>query len=97
MADVTESLRGAIVHLSSDEAVVMLALLSRWMNDTDKAAPSGACFESSSECAVLHELFASLERQLMLTDSDYARTVEGARERLSGYWEGTSLRPTIGR
>lgn len=96
MTDASERLNGAIVRFSSDEAIVLFELLSRWTNDRAREAPSDTCFVSSSECAVLHGLLSNLERELVvLFDTDYANTVAGARERLSPYWDGRSLRPVI--
>jgi hypothetical protein len=98
MMDESDNLNGAIVHLSSDEAVVLFELLSRWTHDSRDETPNRACFVSSGECAALHGLLENLKGQLSeLSGTDYPGMVEGARERLSHYWEGLSLRPIIVR
>jgi hypothetical protein len=57
------------------------------------AAPSGDCFESPAECAVLHNILATLEKQLAAPfRADYPDLVERARARLAQHWHGTTLR-----
>lgn len=55
----------AEIHLDSNEAIVLLALLSRWCDQKTVHSPSSMCFESTAECAALLDLLARLERQLV--------------------------------
>lgn len=91
MTDATDD---AQVHLSSDEAIVLFELLSRWLEDDDAARPGSDCFASPAECAVLCGVLATLETQLVAPfRDDYSETLEKARERLAQGWDGTTLRP----
>ena len=81
------------VRLSSEEAVVLFELLSRWCNDNNRPTPDGACFEDRSECAVLHGVLSALETQLVAPlRSDYRQIVSRSRELLAERWDGSDLR-----
>ena len=81
------------VSLAPEEALVLFDLLSRWTDDKDAATPSSDCFESPAECAVLHNVLATLEKRLAAPfRADYAELVESARARMAQGWEGTTLR-----
>jgi hypothetical protein len=83
----------ARISLSPDEAVVLFDLLSRWTDEKDAPTPSSDCFESPAECAVLHNVLASLETQLAAPfRAEYADLVERARARLAQEWQGATLR-----
>ena len=89
----TDSAHQAQIHLSSDEAIVLFELLSRWTDDKGAATPGRGCFESRAECAVLHGILAHLEKQLVAPfREDYPETVDGARARLAQGWDGATLR-----
>ena len=80
------------VVLGGDEAIVLYDLLSRWI-DGEGATPDDSCFEDASECAVLHELLARLEKDLAAPfEPDYLEIVAQARARLAARWDGKNLR-----
>ncbi|MQB40486.1 hypothetical protein [Rhizobium sp. ICMP 5592] len=86
---------GAEIHLSPDEAVVLFELLSRWCDSKAIHAhsPDSKCFESTAECAVLHNVLASLEKQLVAPfEEDYNQMVEEARRRLADLWNHLTLK-----
>lgn len=92
MTDTPETEDVAVVHLSSDEAVVLFELLSRWSSADEGPAPAKDCFESTAECAVLHSVLADLERQLGAPfKTDYEEIVKEARQRLAPGWTYPTL------
>ena len=75
----------AELHLSEDEAIVLFDLLSRWSEAGHKLLPDA--FESPAERAVLDQLLAHLEKQLVVPfKPEYREIVEGARRRLVERW-----------
>lgn len=81
------------VNLTSDEALVLFDLLSRWSHADSAPTPNAACFESTAECAALHALLADLEKQLTEPfELNYPDLVKIARSRLSQSWDGATLR-----
>ncbi|MDH7796626.1 hypothetical protein QBC99_002689 [Beijerinckia sp. GAS462] len=72
---------------------MLFELLSRWCDPKATHTPSGRCFESTAECAVLQGLRADLEKQLVAPfQDDYNQIVEDARSRLVGLWDYPTLK-----
>lgn len=89
----SEKAPDVVIRLTRDEAVILFDLLARWTTDRAGATPPADCFESPSECAVLHGVLCGLEAQLPEPLSpDHERTLAEARQRLAGGWNGTTLR-----
>jgi hypothetical protein len=89
----SDTARDAQIGLSSDEAIVLFDLLSRWIDESNAPTPGSDCFAGPAECVVLHGLLASLEKQLVAPFSaDYAEAVERAHARLGRGWFGKTLR-----
>jgi hypothetical protein len=88
-----EETKEIAVRLTSEEAVVLFELLSRWTATDNHDTPSSTCFEDRSECAVLHGLLCDLESLLVaqLRD-DYEQILSRAREQLAPRWDGANLR-----
>ncbi|KAA6487780.1 hypothetical protein G6K93_23630 [Agrobacterium rhizogenes] len=85
----------AEIHLSADEAIVLFELLSRWCGSKaiHTPTPDSKCFESTAECAVLHGVLASLEKQLVAPfKEDYHQIVKEARRRLVDLWDYPTLK-----
>ncbi len=78
MTDLPPAEDVALVRLSSDEAVVLFELLSRWSDAREGSTPSGECFRSDAEMAVLNNILADLEGQLAAPfRSNYAEILKG--------------------
>lgn len=81
------------IELNEDEALVLFALLSRWIDDPEAPTPGPAHFKSPGECAALQGLLCELERKLSAPlQKDFARRLAAARERLATHWDGETLR-----
>ncbi|NTA40094.1 hypothetical protein G6M20_23910 [Agrobacterium salinitolerans] len=84
---------GARIHLSPDEAVILFELLARWCGDSGASTPEASCFESTAESAVLHNILAGLESQLVAPfQEDYVKLLNEARRRFEGFWHYPTLR-----
>jgi hypothetical protein len=81
------------MRLDWNEALVLHALLARWIDGRRAPTPASALFESSAECPVLHNLLCDLEAVLDAPlRPDYAQSLEAARETLAARWSGRTLR-----
>ena len=88
MTDRADADASTFLALSIDEAIVLFELLSRWSDGKAGRAPSSECFESTAERAVLNDILAKLERQLVLPFSaNWDEMLRGARERLEPLWD----------
>lgn len=76
------------INLDSNEAAVLLELLSRWSESKVQAIPDHACFESTAECAVLNNVLYRLEEQLVALFKPDCSNVLG-RNALAFQWGGT--------
>lgn len=86
--DPSPSEDNAEIRLDSNEAIVLLALLSRWCDQKTVHSPSSMCFE----CAALLDLLAKLERQLVAPfKRDYDEILKHARSHLAERWNCRTL------
>ncbi len=93
MTDTPDAERVALIRLSSDQAIVFFDLLTRWSDAKEGSTPSRECFESTAECAVLNNVRAGLERQLVAPfKNSYDDVVRDARSRLALRWDYPTLR-----
>jgi len=84
---------GARIHLSPDEAIILFDLLARWCGDSLASTPEASCFQSTAEGAVLHNILAGLESQLVAPlGQDYVELLNEARRRFEGLWSYPTLR-----
>ncbi len=68
---------GARIDLSPDEAVILFDLLARLCEDSGASTPEASCFESTAEIAVLHNILAGLESQLVASvEQDYIKLLK---------------------
>lgn len=82
----------AEIHLGSSEAIVLFELLTRWCDQKTIHSPGSLCFESTAECAVLIDLLAKLERQLVAPfKRDYDAILKHARDQLAPRWNHPTL------
>jgi hypothetical protein len=82
----------AEIHLGANEAIVLFELLSRWCDQKTVHSPNSLCFESTAECAVLLDLLAKLERQLVAPfKNDYEAILKHARDQLADRWNYRTL------
>lgn len=80
------------VVLEADEALVLFELLSRWCEAGEGPTPAAECFVSTAECASLHAVLASLQKQLSAPfRADYLDHVARARECLTTRWDYPTL------
>jgi hypothetical protein len=82
----------ATIRLTSDEAVVLFELLSRWCSPEEGPTPPAECYQSPSECLALLRVLGSLESQLVAPFKDeYGDILAKARERLSAGMDYSTL------
>lgn len=92
MTDSRSEADEAIVRLTSDEAVILFELLSRWFSPKEGPTPPAECFESTAECAALSTVLGALESQLAAPfDTHYGAILDDARERLASRWDYPTL------
>jgi hypothetical protein len=83
----------AQIRFSPAASIVLFELLTRWCEEGNAPTPDASCFESTAEQAVLRELLADLEKQLVAPfRPDYGSLLDKARNRLKGAWDYTTLR-----
>lgn len=83
---------GAEIRLDANEAIVLFELLSRWCDRKATRTPSSDCFEHNAECAVLNDILATLESQMVAPlQQNYKQTLEDARNSLASKWSYPTL------